>query len=181
MAVTDGQRALKVVRERAASYHIDTAKIGIMGFSAGGHLAASVSTHFATDHVENKERTDLRPSFSILIYPVISFTDSLVHGGSRAKMLGKDSLNPEKIRLWSNELNVTARTPPAFLLHASDDKAVKPANSIAYYEALQKNGVASELHLIQRGGHGFGLNDSKEPIDMMSMIHAWLKANGFAK
>ncbi|HRI21192.1 MAG TPA: alpha/beta hydrolase, partial [Panacibacter sp.] len=154
----DAQQAIYIIRKNAKLYGIDENKVGIMGFSAGGHLAASASVHF--NDAVRKELTgfNLRPDFSILVYPVISFSDSTGHIGSRDNLIGK---NPDKkmVHYFSNEEMITAKTPPAFLVHASDDDGVKPDNSILYYQALLKKNVSAEMHLYQHGGHGFGLNN----------------------
>lgn len=174
----DAQRAIQIVRINAAKWNIDPDKIGIMGFSAGGHLAATASTHFNKPVIDNPDTISLRPDFSILIYPVISFTDSLTHTGSRTNLIGKDPL-PEKIREYSNEMQVTARTPPAFLVHAGDDKTVKVQNSIRYYEALLKNNVPAELHLYQMGDHGFGLNNKTTTDKWIERLKNWLQSNKY--
>jgi acetyl esterase/lipase len=174
----DAQRALQLVRQNAAAWNIDPAKIGIMGFSAGGHLAATASTHFNKAVIDNSANISLRPDFSILIYPVISLTDSLTHIGSRNSLIGK-SPSWENIQEYSNEMQVTAQTPPAFLVHASDDKAVKPGNSIKYYEALLKNNVPAELHLYQKGGHGFGLNNKTTADKWMERLKNWMQNNSY--
>lgn len=174
----DAQRAIQLVRQNAAKWNIDPHKIGIMGFSAGGHLAATASTHFNKPVIENANNISLRPDFSILAYPVISFTDSLSHIGSRNNLIGKNP-SPEKIKEYSNELQVTAQTPPAFLVHASDDKGVKPENSISYYEALLKNNVRAELHLYQNGGHGFGLNNKTTNDKWTERLKNWMLSNKY--
>jgi acetyl esterase/lipase len=172
----DAQRALQLVRENAARWRIDPARIGIMGFSAGGHLAATASTHFNTAVIANPNGTSLRPDFSILLYPVISLTDSLAHMGSRINLIGKTPTE-EKVNEYSNEKQVNAQTPKAFLVHAADDKTVKVANSIRYYEALVKNGVPAELHLYQNGGHGFGMNNKTTQDKWIERLKNWLLAN----
>lgn len=171
----DAQTALQLVRKHASEWKIDTAKVGIMGFSAGGHLAATASTHF-NDPVIAADRMMVRPSFSILIYPVISLTDSLMHKGSRDNLLGAD-LSPARVAAYSNELQVTSATPPAFLVHASDDKTVPVGNSIAYYRALLKNNVAAEMHLYENGGHGFGMNNKTTSDQWTGRLKNWLLAN----
>lgn len=171
----DAQRALQIVRQRAAGWGINPSRIGIMGFSAGGHLAATASTHFSTPVIAGGA-VSVRPDFSILIYPVISFTDSLMHKGSRDNLLGAD-LSPERILAYSNEKQVKADTPPAFLVHAGDDNVVPAGNSIAYYEALLRNHVPAELHLYQNGGHGFGLNNRTTTDQWSERLKNWLKAN----
>jgi acetyl esterase/lipase len=149
-----------------------------MGFSAGGHLAATASTHFTKPVIDNAGNISLRPDFSILLYPVISFTDSLAHMGSRTNLIGKDPL-PEKIEWYSNEMQVTAQTPPAFLVHAADDKTVNVENSIRYYEALLNNHVLSELHLYPKGGHGFGMNNKTTNDKWMERLKNWMQSNGW--
>lgn len=176
----DAQQAIKLVRERAAEWNIDPKKIGIAGFSAGGHLASTAGTHFATPVIDNKEKTSLRPDFMILAYPVISFTDSIGHLGSRTNLLGK-SPSPDKIKLYSNELQVNKKTPPAFLVHAGDDEGVKVANSIRFYQALKKNGVPAELHIYPKGGHGFGLKNPTTPDLWMERCINWMAGNGWLK
>ena len=150
----DAQQAIKTVRQKAQEWNIDPGKIGIMGFSAGGHLAATVGTHFDDSVIENKEGISLRPDFMILIYPVISFTDSIGHPGSRKNLLG-DAPSTEQIRYFSNELHVNKFTPPTFLTHAGDDTVVPLANSMLFYDALRKNGVPADLHIYSKGEHGY--------------------------
>jgi len=174
----DAQRAIQLVRLGAKKWGIDKNKIGIMGFSAGGHLASTAGTHFNNAFIQNVKNTSLRPDFMILLYPVISFTDSLAHMGSRNNLIGKNP-TAEKIKYYSNELQVTRQTPPAFLVHAKDDGGVKVQNSIAFYDALQKNGVASEIHLYEKGGHGFGMNNKTSEDKWMDWLQAWLKKNKF--
>lgn len=169
----DAQQALRMVRERAAEWKIDPHRIGIMGFSAGGHLASTAATHFAKAVIPDAGSMNLRPDFLILAYPVISFSDSIGHIGSRNNLLGK-SPSKEKIREYSNELQVTEETPPTFLVHAGDDKSVPPLNSIAFYEALLTHHVPAELHIYERGGHGFGMNNRTTDEDWMSSLRNWL-------
>ena len=155
----DAQRAIRLVRYHSAEWHIDSNKIGIMGFSAGGHLASTAGTHFdageknAADPVESMSS---RPDFMILIYPVITMSLPYTHQGSREALLGKnpgDSL----IQYFSNELHVTQNTPPVFIVHADDDNAVPVENSLLFYQALRKNGISTEMHIYPKGGHGFAL------------------------
>jgi acetyl esterase/lipase len=172
----DAQRAIQLVRQRSREFKIDPRKIGIMGFSAGGHLASTASTHFLQPVISNNDKLSLRPDFSILIYPVISLSDSLGHIGSRNNLLGKTP-SPETIRYYSNELQVTAQTPPAFLVHAYDDATVKVENSIRYKEALEKNKVPVELRLYEKGGHGFGMHNKPTNDPWMNHLRSWLKRN----
>ncbi|RCR71211.1 alpha/beta hydrolase [Larkinella punicea] len=150
----DAQQALKTVRQRAAEWGVDPKKIGIMGFSAGGHLAATAGTHFNQKVIDNPEAVSVRPDFMILVYPVISFTDQVGHSGSRKNLLGA-APKPEQVALYSNELQVTSSTPPAFITHASDDTVVPVKNSLLFYEALQQNKVLADLHIYTKGEHGY--------------------------
>lgn len=176
----DAQQAIKIVREGAKEYNINPGRIGIMGFSAGGHLASTAGTHFDKAVTANKNNTSLRPDFMLLIYPVISFTDSLCHRGSRDNLIGKNP-SAEKIKEYSSELQVTPKTPPTFLVHASDDDAVKPKNSIAFYLALIKNKVDAEMHLYESGGHGFGLNLKNKNEQWMERCKNWMENHGWMK
>lgn len=174
----DAQQAIKTVREQADKFKIDPKRIGIMGFSAGGHLASTAGTHFEETYIANEKKTSLRPDYMILIYPVISFQNDIGHRGSRNNLLGNDP-TPEAVNLYSNELQVTKQTPPSFLVHASDDKVVAVANSIKFYESLLKNDVPGELHIYQDGGHGFGLNNPTTNEDWFVTCKHWLEANGW--
>lgn len=172
----DAQQAIKLVREGAAVWGIDPGKIGIMGFSAGGHLASTVATHFDKPQIENTTSTSVRPDFQILVYPVISMQDALTHPDSRKNLLGANSTN-EARNLFSNELQVTKQSPPAYITHASDDKLVDVRNSIRYYEALQEKGIPVEMHLYQKGGHGFIFKQK----DWVDPLFLWLKNNNWIK
>ncbi len=176
----DAQQAIKMVRERAKEWNINPDRIGIMGFSAGGHLASTAGTHYTKALIENSNNTSLRPDFMLLIYPVISFQDSLGHIGSRDNLLGKNP-SQEKKDYYSNELQVTDNTPPTFLVHASDDNAVKVENSIAFYEALIKHHVPAEMHIYQNGGHGFGMHLPKNKDLWLDRCKNWMAANGWLK
>ena len=174
----DAQQAIKLVRERAKEWNIDSGKIGIMGFSAGGHLAATAATHFNKAFIPNKEGTSLRPDFAILVYPVISFTENLMHKGSRDLLLGAKP-SGEQIKLFSNEQQVTEKTPPTWLTHTGDDTLVPVENSIQFYEALIKNKVPAEMHIYPKGGHGFVLFQPTE--EWMQPLLAWMKKSGWIK
>lgn len=174
----DVQRAFQIVRERAAEWNLDTSKIGVMGFSAGGHLAATASVQYNREVIDNPKHTSFRPDFSILIYPVISFSDNLTHMGSRDNLIGKTPTDAT-IKQYSNELQVTAKTPIAFLVHAADDKVVPVGNSIDYYQALLKNGVLGEMLLYPHGGHGFGMNNKTTEDKWMDNLKNWMIANKF--
>jgi acetyl esterase/lipase len=171
----DAQQAIWFVRGHAKQYGVNTDKIGIMGFSAGGHLASTAGTHFISVR-KDLARDNLRPDFMILIYPVISFNDSIGHIGSRDNLLGK---NPDStlVQLFSNELQVTSQTPPTFLVHASDDNGVLPENSIRFYRALLRKNVPAELHLYEHGGHGFGLHNPSTKEDWMKACIEWMRSN----
>lgn len=174
----DAQQAIKIVRERAESWGIGSNKIGIMGFSAGGHLASTAGTHFDKAFIPDKENISLRPDFMILVYPVVSMTDKLGHMGSRNLLLGEhpsDSL----IDFFSNEMSVTSNTPPTFLIHAEDDKSVDPNNSIEFFEALHHHDVPVELIMIPKGGHGFAARIP--PEKWMQPLLSWMRDNGWIK
>jgi acetyl esterase/lipase len=169
----DAQRAILVVRSRAGEWGIDPHRIGIMGFSAGGHLAATAGTHFQKDYVPNPDHVSLRPDFMMLIYPVISFRSPVAHSGSSNNLLGRFPTE-EKITEFSNEEQVTDQTPPSFLVHAKDDDAVPYANSTWFAEACRKHHVPVEVYLYEKGGHGFGMiNKTSHQLWMDLGIH-WL-------
>lgn len=170
----DAQQGIKIIRMRAAEWKIDAAKVGILGFSAGGHLASTAGTHFSSAFIENKENTNLRPDFMVLVYPVISLSDSLMHKGSRDNLLGTNA-NETLIRKFSNDLQITPQTPPTLLVHAGDDKGVKVGNSIKFYEGLIRNGVPAEMHLYPTGGHGFGQVPGRTPDRWTERVQHWLK------
>lgn len=172
----DAQQAIMLVRRRAKEWNVNPDKVGIMGFSAGGHLASTAGTHFQKSYIPNAANINLRPDFMILLYPVISFTDSLGHRGSRDNLLGKGALQ-ESITLYSNELQVTKETPPTFLAHAGDDDVVKVENSISFYEALNNKGVPAELFIYPKGGHGFGLTNPTSPDKWIERCIDWMKSN----
>ena len=176
----DAQEAIKIVRMRAGEWNLNNNRIGIMGFSAGGHLASTAGTHFNNAVIDNKENTNLRPDFMILIYPVISFRDSIGHMGSRNNLIGKEAAK-DKIDFYSNELQVNEKTPPTFLVHASDDDGVNPNNSVVFYQALIKNKVPAELHIYQNGGHGFGLKNKTTNDKWIERCKNWMAANGWLK
>jgi acetyl esterase/lipase len=170
----DAQQAIRTIRERASEWNIDPNKIGIMGFSAGGHLAATAATHFKNSFIENKKGTSLRPDFMILVYPVISFSDSIGHLGSRDNLLGKSAAS-EKIRFFSNEFHVTESTPPAFITLAGDDRVVPEANSLSFYNELRKHNVPVAMHIYASGDHGFLKQPSFE--EWFGRCLFWIKSN----
>lgn len=175
----DAQRALRLARHHAADWNINPERVGIMGFSAGGHLAATASVHYdagdptADDPVD---RLSSRPDFSMLIYPVISFTEPFRHSGSRRNLIGPEP-TAELIEHYSNELQVTADTPPAILIHAQDDRSVPVENSFVYAEALRRHDIPTEVVVYPVGGHGFGLRQEPAVIrDWIERCAAWLEA-----
>jgi acetyl esterase/lipase len=172
----DVQRAIQLVRENAVKWNVDTNRIGIMGFSAGGHLASSAATHFQMAFIDNLSHTSLRPDFQVLLYPVISFNDSICHKGSKENLIGATP-SKETVQLFSNEMQVNAETPEAFIVHASNDNTVNVLNSIYYYEALLKNKVSAEMHIYKAGGHGFGLNNKTTTDPWIERLHNWMEAN----
>lgn len=155
----DAKRAIRTVRANAAKWNIRKDQVGIMGFSAGGHLASTLATHFdagVATAADSIERQSSRPDFAVLVYPVISMSKPIMHAGSRNNLIGA-SADTALTQLYSNELQVTGETPPTFLVHATDDKAVPVENSLLFYQALKENGVPAEMHIYPTGGHGFGL------------------------
>ncbi|MDM8159990.1 alpha/beta hydrolase [Labilibaculum sp. K2S] len=177
----DGQRAIRIVRRHAKEWGINPDKIGIMGFSAGGHLASTLSTHFNEKVYQPIDSTSARPNFSLLIYPVISMKEGVTHWGSRMNLLG---VNPssEKVDHFSNELQVSSETPPAFLVQSIDDYAVPVQNSIDYTLAMHKFKIPCELHLYESGGHGYGLGRSNDTESTWpEACFKWLEVRGFLK
>lgn len=171
----DAEQAIYLVRKNAAKWNINPARVGIMGFSAGGHLASSLTVHYRDSKIENKENLSLRPDFAILIYPVISFT-APTHAGSVKSLIGANGTQEQK-EYFSNEKHVDAQTPITFLVHANDDNAVPVENSILFDQALVKNKVAGEMHLYQGGGHGFGLHNKTTKDDWFERLQNWMTAN----
>ncbi len=176
----DAQEAMKTVRERATEWNINPQRIGIIGFSAGGHLASTEGTHYGKAVIANANNTSLRPDFMILIYPVISFDDSIGHRGSRDNLLGKNPTK-EKKKYYSNELQVTSDTPPTFLVHATDDDVVNVQNSLLFYNALRQHHVPVEMHIYQSGGHGFGMHVPKSKDLWMERCLNWMTVNSWLK
>lgn len=174
----DAQRAIQVVRERAAEWNLSPDKIGIMGFSAGGHLASTAGTHFNEPVIGNPNATDLRPDFMILVYPVISMSEALAHKGSRTNLLGKNP-TAAQIERFSNELHVTAQTPPTYLTHTGDDAVVDVENSILFYQALRHHKVPAEMHLYPTGDHGFVLKLPME--EWMIPLFTWMRGNKWVR
>lgn len=170
--LNDLSQAMRMTRQRAKEWGIDPLRIGVLGFSAGGHLAATLSTHYAPD---------TRPALSVLVYPVITLHPPSAHTGSRQNLLA-DPSDPDLVNLLSNELHVTSDTPPAFLFHTVSDQGVPVENSLLYASALRKNGVKFELHCYQEGRHGVGLAENDPVLSTWPMLCAnWLRLQGFAR
>ena len=171
----DAQQAMRFVREHAQEWNVDPSRVGAIGFSAGGHVASMLATHFNKSYIENPDHVSLRPDFLILAYPVISMDAKITHMDSRKALLGTNP-SDELVRMFSNELQVTPETPQTLLLHASDDRLVDVDNTIRFYEALRHAGVPAEAHLFEKGQHGFFLM----PHDRwQSVILEWLQTNGW--
>jgi acetyl esterase/lipase len=166
----DAQQAIKVVRENAEKWGLNPNKVGIVGFSAGGHLASTAATHYKNALIENKNNTNLRPDFQILIYPVISMQDSLTHLDSRRKLLGEKP-SQTSINDFSNEMQVDRETPPTYLTHAADDKLVDVDNTIEYFETLRHHKVPVEMHIYPVGDHGFVFRKK----DWMDPLFQWMR------
>lgn len=171
----DAQRAVQLVREHAKDWKVDPNKVGIMGFSAGGHLASSLAVHYDDIKIKENRKISVRPDFQILGYPVISFS-KFSHVGSRKNLLGKDSTE-SMMNYFSNEMHVNSNTPIAFLVHAKDDKVVPIENSHVYVDALKSNGVEAELFVYETGGHGFGMINKTSPESWINAMKAWLQKN----
>ena len=177
----DAARAIRLVRARAKEWGLDTERIGILGFSAGGHLASTAGTHFDSgkpDSLDPIERVSSRPNLMVLVYPVITMREK-THAGSKKQLLG-DNPSPELVALLSNEEHVTKETPPTFLVHTFTDTAVPVENSLMFVEALRRAGVSFEFHLYERGAHGFGLG-TKDPVlaTWPARCADWLRLHGF--
>jgi acetyl esterase/lipase len=180
----DAQRAIRLVRANAASWHLDASRIGIVGFSAGGHLAMTASTHFDQGNgaaVDPIDRAGSRPDFAVLGYPVISMVEPWTHAGSRTNLLG-DHPDPSLAKSLSGEQAVTAQTPPTFIFQTNEDTTVPAENAVYYYLALRKAGVAAEMHIFEKGPHGVGLaNDNPALSAWSSLLANWLRGRGVIK
>lgn len=176
----DAQRALQIMHEHASDWDIDPNQIGVMGFSAGGHLAATVSTHFRDVLVEEGTVEQVKPDFSILVYPVISMTEELTHQGSRNKLIGSDA-SETLIQYFSNEQQVSAEMSPVLLVHSFDDTVVVPGNSVAMFQALHAVGVPTELHIITSGGHGFGWRPGAATNSWFDWVKGFMASDALKK
>ena len=182
VALSDAQRAMRLIRARAATYGIRTDRVGVLGFSAGGHLCGDLATRFATPTyapVDAADRLDARPVIAAPIYAVQSMTLPMAHGGSRALLIGKDA-SPALERAHSTALNVTVQTPPCFLVHAEDDPVVDVGNTLAFRAALKAAKVSVETHLYAEGGHGFSLNlpATKPAAGWLDLFMLWAGTRG---
>ncbi len=182
VALDDASQAMRMIRANAEAYNIDPERVGVMGFSAGGHLASTLSTHFDAGNTEAPNpiaQQSSRPDFSILVYAVISGDTTVSHSGSFKNLLGENP-DPTKTVYYSNEKQVTAETPPAILIHAADDKGVPFENSIVYFKALQKHGITSALHIYSEGGHGFALAEDRAHLSgWIELVGGWMEEQGF--
>ncbi|MDB4891176.1 MAG: alpha/beta hydrolase, partial [Gemmatimonadetes bacterium] len=179
----DAQRAIRTVRSRATEWGVDPARVGIIGFSAGGHLASTAGTHFDAGVATSSdviERANSRPDFMLLLYPVITMRDdSITHRGSRNNLLG-NTPDDALVRLMSNELQVTRNTPPTFIVHSTDDKTVPIENSLMFYQALRNNAVPVEMHVFEYGGHGFGLAPNDATLaTWTTLAESWMRRHGW--
>ena len=180
--LTDAQRAIRIARARAAEWGVDPNRLGVIGFSAGGHLASTTGTHFDAGVASSSdpiERASSRPDFEILLYPVITMHDSAAHAGSKLNLLGKDP-SPALVHLLSNEEQVSAQTPPTFLVHTVDDRTVPVENTLLFYRALRAAGVPAEMHIFEHGPHGFGLAANNPVLaTWTSLCENWMRMHGW--
>ena len=180
----DARRALRLIRNHAAEWHVTPGKLGVMGFSAGGHLASTVGVHFDAgqpDAADPIERESSRPDFMTLVYPVISMqNDAIAHGGSRKNLVG-EPLDPQLLDYYSSERQVTSNTPPAFIVSSTADVMVHAENSTRMYLALKAHRVPAELHVFEQGAHGFAMR-SKQPVSTYwpTLFQVWLNQHGWA-
>lgn len=180
----DAKRAMRIVRSRADEYRIKADRIGVMGFSAGGHLASSLGVHWDVGDANATnplDRASTRPDFMVLVYPVIDMSiEGVMHGGSRFNLTGKDA-DPKLFDFYSSQKQVNAQTPPTFLLSTTGDGPVPAQNSLLMYEALKKAGVPCELHVFEKGNHGYGMKDTKQPVTDFwpSLLDAWMRQHAW--
>jgi acetyl esterase/lipase len=180
----DAQRALRTVRARAKEWGVDPARVGTLGFSAGGHLASTVATHFddgKPDAADPIDKMSCRPDFAVLCYPVITLKPPYAHMGSRYNLLGKDA-DEKLVESLCNDQQVTDKTPPTFLFHTADDNAVPVENSLLFFEALHKAKVPAELHVYEHGRHGVGLAPNEPALSSWpDLLETWMKTHGLMK
>jgi acetyl esterase/lipase len=180
----DAQRALRTVRARAKEWGVDPARVGILGFSAGGHLASTAATHFddgKADAADPIDKMSCRPDFAVLCYPVVTLKPPYTHMGSRINLLGKDA-DKKLVESLCNDQQVTDKTPPTFLFHTADDNAVPVENSLLFFEALHKAKVPAELHVYEHGRHGVGLAPNDPVLSSWpELLEKWMQAHGWMK
>lgn len=180
----DAQRAIRMARANAEEWGVETGRIGILGFSAGGHLASTAGTHFALGNPEATDPVDRyssRPDFMVLIYPVITMKKDYTHQGSRFQLLGENP-QPELVELLSNERQVSKQTPPTFIIHSSNDTVVPVQNSVQFYLALLKRNVPAEMHLFEKGPHGFGLAPETPSLSVWTeLCEQWMRSRGITR
>jgi acetyl esterase/lipase len=169
----DAQQAIYTIRKNASKYKVKANKIGIIGFSAGGHFASTLTTHYDDLKISNPEKINLRPDFSVLVYPVISF-EEFTHAGTKKGLLGTEP-SPEMIKYFSANKNISKKTPPVYLVHAKDDKVVPIENTYMLTEALKQNKVNTDQYIYELGGHGFGLKNTTSDVDWFNLMADWLK------
>lgn len=172
----DAQTAIRIIRERSKEWGVDPDKVGMMGLSAGGHLVSTAGTQFNRAVIENKKGISVRPDFMILLYPVTIYDPAVPR--TRENLIGKKP-SASELNFYSTEKHITAQTPPTFLIHALDDDVIPAKNSTLFFDALLKAGVKTEIHLVQYGGHGFGLHDLKTGTRWFELCMSWLTENGF--
>ena len=182
----DAHRALRLIRHRAIEWGVNPQQVGIIGFSAGGHLAATLAVHFDDEpraaNADAVAGENARPDFAVLVYAVVSMNDeALMHAGSKKNLMGAAASDPKLSAYYSCEQQVTSNTPPIFLVAAADDATVKAENSIRMYQALKSHGVPAELHIFEKGGHGFGMRNSGKTVTQQwpVLLEAWLRDHGF--
>jgi acetyl esterase/lipase len=179
----DAQRAARIIRRRASEWEIDVNRVGVMGFSAGGHAASTLGTQYSKpvySPVDSADHLSAKPNFMLLGYPVISMKDGVTHVGSRENLIGQDP-SQEMIDEFSSELHVGAATPPTFIVQANDD-SVSTENSVLFYRALKNSVVDAEMHIFRKGGHGYGIRNAKGSLALWPMLaHEWLRSTGFAE
>lgn len=172
--IQDAQSALVYIRKNAKRFGIDGKKVAVIGFSAGGHLASTLSTHFDTSYIGKVNKKLLRPDYSVLVYPVITMEEGITHLGSKKNLIGPNWDEKDVIR-FSNEKNINKKTPPAFIVHSDDDKVVPIKNALLYKEALDKHSVKNKFYRYQKGIHGFGMYNKEEAGDWLEDMLGWIK------
>ncbi|WP_241789490.1 alpha/beta hydrolase [Sphingobacterium rhinopitheci] len=174
--IQDAQNAIVYIRQNANRLGVDLKDVVVMGFSAGGHLASTLSTHFDTSYIGSVDTKLLRPDYSVLVYPVITMKEGITHAGSKKNLIGPN-FEDEDVKRFSNELNINSNTPPAFIIHAEDDKVVPIQNALFYKEGLDNHAVKNKFYYFQKGGHGFGMYNKLEEGDWFADMIVWLNNN----